>query len=241
LLIFIAAMVITFVISDLASGYFAEGFPLALFAIVHGLVAALLAKMCRMAWWWSVILGVFPILALLVQALQLPPILFLIVFLVLLVVFWTTYRNQVPYFPSGLRVWRCVEEVLPKDKPFTLIDIGSGFGGAVMYWSSRHAQGVFSGIEHAPLPWLYSAMLARFKRSRAKFIRGDFTKINLAKYDVVFAYLSPAAMPDLWEKALSEMVKGSLLLSYEFVVEEKKPDIVIKTRENGETLYGWIM
>jgi SAM-dependent methyltransferase len=241
LLILIAALILTVFIVKTAGQMFDTDIPLPAFALLQGLLAAMLAFMCGMAWWWSVILAVFPVAMLLVGYLQLPPVFFLIVFLILLVVFWTTFRSQVPFYPSTQRVWDEVYKLLPAEKAFRFIDIGSGFGGAVLNLSGRCPNGQFTGIEIAPLPWLVSAIRAKISRSSGGFIRGDYTRLDFARYDVVFAYLSPAAMPALWDKASAEMAKGSLLLSYEFVLDEKKPDFMIKTRENGETLYGWNM
>lgn len=241
LLILIAALVLALTLAEGVEQGLGVRLPIAVFVILQGGIAALLAYMCRMAWWWSAMLAVFPIAALLVNYLQLPPLFFLAAFLIMLVVFWTTFRSQVPYYPSRLSVWQAVEPLLPANRPFRFIDIGSGFGGAVMYLSKGHAQGEFTGIEIAPLPWLISLLRAKMRGSRGRFVRGDYTRLDFAQYDVVFAYLSPAAMPGLWEKAASEMAKGSLLLSYEFIIEQKKPDILIQTQENGATLYGWNM
>lgn len=241
LLILIAALVLALSIGEGIVQFFGVATPGWVLVVLQGLLGAALAYMCRMRWWWSAILFVFPVAAWLVNLLQIPPLFFLGIFIVLLVVFWTTFRSQVPFYPSGPRVWAEVDKLLPAGKPFRFIDIGSGFGGAVLHLSGEYPLGDFTGIEIAPLPWLTSAIRAKMARSRGKFVRGDYTKLDFARYDVVFAYLSPAAMPALWEKASAEMAKGSLLLSYEFNLDEKKPDILIKTRENGESLYGWVM
>ncbi len=241
LLIFVAALILALAIGGCLEQMLGVAFPLIGFALLQGFVASVLAYMCRMAWWWSIILGVLPAVALLVNMLQLPPLFFLVVFLVLLVVFWTTFQSQVPFYPSNVHVWRAVEKLLPTDQSFRFIDIGSGFGGAVLHLSACRPNGTFTGIEIAPLPWVVSALRAKMTRSKGQFLRGDYTKHDFAKYDVVFAYLSPAAMPALWEKASAEMAKGSLLLSYEFMLDEKKPDMILGTRDNGETLYGWHM
>jgi hypothetical protein len=63
----------------------------------------------------------------------------------------------------------------------------------------------------------------------------------LSDYDVVFAFLSPAAMPALWRKASAEMRPGTLLLSYEFSIPGTTPHIIDHPVENGPALYGWYM
>jgi predicted O-methyltransferase YrrM len=74
-----------------------------------------------------------------------------------------------------------------------------------------------------------------------RFIRGDYMTLDFAHYDVVFAYLSPAAMEALWEKAHNEMRPGSLLLSYEFAIPGQMPDLVLEPMHTGCALYGWRM
>ncbi|GAC1436513.1 MAG: hypothetical protein NVSMB6_32690 [Burkholderiaceae bacterium] len=56
---------------------------------------------------------------------------------------------------------------------------------------------------------------------------------------MVFAYLSPAAMPALWLKAQREMQPGALLLSYEFPVDGRLPDLTVLPHPQGPPLYGW--
>ncbi|MBB3210944.1 SAM-dependent methyltransferase [Herbaspirillum sp. Sphag1AN] len=211
------------------------------FAVLHGVIAATIAYLRRMAAWWVPILFCFPPAAVLVNSLQLPPALFLGIFLFLMLLFWSTFRSQVPFYPSGLPVWNAVEALLPEGRALRVIDIGSGLGGAIMYLARVRPDSSFTGIELAPLPWLVSSLRARLFGSAGHFVRGDYTQLSFADYDVIFAYLSPAAMTALWFKARQEMQTGSLLLSYEFLIEGVVPDIVVYPRTEGPALYGWHM
>ncbi|HEX9172332.1 MAG TPA: class I SAM-dependent methyltransferase [Telluria sp.] len=208
-------------------------------ALLHGAFAAALSAWRRLAPWWLAIGLLFPLALLAGVSLQLPPPLFLAGFVLLLLVYWSTFRTQVPYYPSGKRAWDAVAAVLPQGRPLFVIDIGSGIGGLVLDLARRRPDSTFAGIELAPLPWLVSALRARLAGSAARFVRGDYERLDLGDYDVVFAYLSPAAMDALWRKASAEMRPGALLLSYEFVIGEKAPDITILPTGPGPALYGW--
>jgi SAM-dependent methyltransferase len=210
-------------------------------ALLHGAIAALLARLRRMAAWWWLILLVFPVAAMGVARLHLPSWLFLAVFLFLLVLFWSTFRSQVPFYPSGLSAWDAVAGLLPSGRPIRFMDIGSGLGGAVLDLSRRRPDCEFTGIEIAPLPWLVSRVRAMLAGNRCRFVLGDYLRLDFAEYDVVFAYLSPAAMTALWQKASAEMRPGSLLLSYEFHIPGAPPDIVVQAEEGGPVLHGWHM
>lgn len=207
--------------------------------LLQGGFACALARLRRMAPWWLGIQLVFPLALLQGLSWQLPPLVYLGVFIFLLLVFWSTFRTQVPYYPSGPWVWNEVARLLPQARPVCAIDIGSGLGGLVLELARRRPESTFVGIELAPLPWLVSRVRARLAGSGARFVRGDYEHLNLADYDAVFAYLSPAAMSALWQKASREMKPGAILLSYEFLITEKTPDISIVPTGRGAPLYVW--
>ncbi|HEU4372506.1 MAG TPA: class I SAM-dependent methyltransferase [Telluria sp.] len=208
-------------------------------ALIQGALALVLSYLRRLAPWWLAIQPLFPPALVGAAGLQLPPSLFLAGFLILLLVYWSTFRTQVPYFPSGRRAWDAVAALLPPDRPVCLIDIGSGLGGLVLELARRRPDSTFAGIELAPLPWLVSMLRARFAGGHARFVRGDYEQLDFGDYDVVFAYLSPAAMDALWRKASAEMRPGTLLLSYEFAIAAKPPDLSIMPKGPGPVLYGW--
>ncbi|MCA1325945.1 class I SAM-dependent methyltransferase [Herbaspirillum sp. alder98] len=241
LLLFVLALVGANAIDILAQRAGLAAFSPLQTALLHGVLAALLARLRRMAVWWWFILLVFPVAALGVARLHLPSWLFLAVFLFMLVLFWSTFRSQVPFYPSGLPAWNAVAQCLPADRPIRFMDIGSGLGGAVLELSRRRPDSDFTGIEIAPLPWAVSRVRAAWAANRCRFVRGDYLRLDFADYDVIFAYLSPAAMLALWQKASAEMRPGSLLLSYEFHIPGTEPDIVMQPEEGGRVLHGWRM
>ncbi|MYM36387.1 methyltransferase domain-containing protein [Duganella sp. FT94W] len=210
-------------------------------AVVQGLIAALLTWKLALAAWWRAIQLLFPLAVLTALALQLPSWLFGAGFLLLLGWYWSTFRTQVPYYPSGPAVWDAVRQLLPAEPGAAprVIDIGSGLGGLTLYLSRVRPDAEVTGIELAPLPWLYSWLRAKLGRSRARFLRGDYEHLDFSQFDLVFAYLSPAAMPGLWRKARAEMRPNSMLVSYEFVIEERAADSIIRVTEREIPLHIW--
>jgi SAM-dependent methyltransferase len=208
-------------------------------AIVHGAIAAGLTWWRGLASWWRAIQLLFPVGLFGAFQLDIPPMAFLAIFLFLLLLYWSTYRTQVPYYPSNRHVWNAVASLLPPKENLRVIDIGSGLGGLVLNLAGRRAGIEALGVELAPLPWLVSRLRAQLAGSRARFIRGDYEKLDFAQYDLVFAYLSPAAMAALWRKAAREMGPGSFLLSYEFVIDDRSPNRTVYPTEGGPALYIW--
>lgn len=174
-------------------------------------------------------------------ALHLPTQFYLIGFLISLSLYWTTFRTQVPFYPSRPVVWKHVSDLIPQDTSIRMVDIGSGLGDLTLYLAKQRQESYFLGVEIAPLPWFISALRARMQQSKAKFKLGDYNVQKFSEFDVVFAYLSPAAMPALWEKAKSEMRPGSMLISYEFNIDKVPATIDISVREDLPLLYVWIM
>lgn len=212
-------------------------------AVIHGLVAAAITWRVGLAPWWRVIEFLFPLAVLAALALQLPSWIFLLVFVILLGWYWSTFRTQVPYYPSNPAVWDAVRQQLPppstSGKPLRVIDIGSGLGGFVLYLARVRPDLEVVGIELAPFPWLYSWLRARLSGSRARFIRGDYEQLDFGQFNLVFAYLSPAVMGALWRKAEAEMCPGDTLISYEFAIEGRMPELVIHTTNGSTPLYKW--
>jgi hypothetical protein len=219
---------------------FGRGLTLLEAAALQGAIAMLITWKIGLAPWWRIIQLLFPVALLAALGLQLPPLLFLAVFVVLLGWYWSTFRTQVPYFPSNLAVWRAVEALLPARPGVRIIDVGSGLGGFTLHLARIRPDAECTGIELAPLPYLYSRCRAGINGSRARFILGDYEKIDFGDYDVVFAYLSPAVMSGLFDKARREMKVGTLLASYEFDIPGFKPDKTIFTTEGAPPLFVWL-
>lgn len=198
-----------------------------------------LSMMFGMAIWWRIIHFVFPMAVWVMHGFQLPSGLYLFGFLLSLSLFWTTFRTQVPFYPSRSDVWRQVAEFIPEDRKVRMIDIGSGMGDLVMNIANSRPESHFFGIEIAPLPWLISVVRSWLKNSVAVFKLGDYRAINFADYDVIFAYLSPAAMPALWQKAVQEMRAGGMLLSYEFDIPGATPSAILRPDGNAPAIYVW--
>jgi SAM-dependent methyltransferase len=227
----------------LAVGFdaFGRGLTLLEAAALQGAVAMLVTWKIGLAPWWRIIQLLFPVALLAALGLQLPPVLFLAGFVVLLGWYWSTFRTQVPYFPSNPAVWRAVEGLLPRRPGVRVIDVGSGLGGFTLHLARARPDADCAGIELAPLPYLYSRWRARLSGSQARFMRGDYEKIHFGDYDLVFAYLSPAVMSGLFDKARREMKVGSLLVSYEFNIPGFKPDKTIFTTEGAPPLFVWVI
>jgi hypothetical protein len=217
-----------------------------LMALCCGVLAALFSYLLRQArWWWLIQLGFMPAVVVML-AWDLPPSLFLTAFFIFVLVYWSTFRTQVPLYLSSNKVWSALEGLLPAADPdmrFTFIDLGSGLGGVLTHLAVRRTDGRYLGVEAAPLPCLWSVLHIKWLGLKNCQIRwGSMWDCDLAKYDVVFAYLSPVPMAQLWQKARTEMRSGSLFISSTFVVLDHPPQRTVQVDDlHHSTLYIWEM
>lgn len=217
------------------------GFLFFSLVMLQATLACVLSCFARQAIWWRWIHFFFPIGLWLMSIYTLPNSLYLVGFVISLSLYWTTFKTQVPFYPSRPAVWKALNQLLQSHnqskQSLRMIDIGSGIGDMSMYMAKTRPQDIIEGIEIAPLPWLISYVRATLKRSTAKFRLGNYQDLNFADYDVVFAYLSPAAMVSLWQKAHTEMRKGSLLVSLEFPIPDVAVTQTVSPNKNSPKLY----
>lgn len=64
---------------------------------------------------------------------------------------------------------------------------------------------------------------------------GDFWEINLADYQVVYAFLSPVPMERLYTKVQAEMKPGTLFISNSFEVPGVEADEVLELSDGRKT------
>lgn len=212
-------------------------------ALLCGVLAAVLSHIAGMARWWLFIQFAFAPALVLMLALDMPPGFFLTAFLVMLVVYWSTFRTQVPLYLSSNKVWQALETLLPAEQPFTFIDLGSGIGGVLTHLAHARPHGHYHGVEAAPLPFLWSWLRIRFDGYRNCSVHwGSLWNCDLSQYDVVFAYLSPVPMDALWNKAGQEMRPSSLFISNTFAVHNQPPHESVTVDDlHHSTLYLWRM
>lgn len=209
--------------------------------IIQGTIAALLSfHPFRMAYWWAIIhLAFFPA-TLGALALGLPAYSHLAMLIILALTFGRTDQTQVPLFLSSKETIQALAQILPTDRNFSFLDLGSGCGGLVCKLTRILHNGNFHGIEMALLPFWISRLRNNLLGHRCQFSWKNIWQHNLSKYDVVYAYLSPVPMPSLWEKARREMRQGSLLISNTFVIPNVPPDRSIRSKNSASSiLYVW--
>ncbi|MFT3759548.1 class I SAM-dependent methyltransferase [Thauera sp.] len=200
-------------------------------------LAALASLLLRSERWWLPIhLGFLPAALLahgLARTLNLHPGWFLTAFILLLLVYWTSFRSRVPLYLSNRATAAALGQLLPAT-PARLLDIGAGTGSVIRPLARARPDSHFSGIELAPLPWLLGRLLTR-RQSNIDWRRGDLFATAWSDHDMVYAFLSPVPMAAVWAKARAEMKPGSLLVSNSFPVPGAEAERIVAVGDRRAT------
>lgn len=211
-------------------------------ALLEGIFAAAIGRRLGMAIWWLPIHLVFAPAVVAALAFALPPLWFFGGFVLLVLVYGKTYQTQVPLYLSSRAAAQATALLLPAQRGFSFLDLGSGCGGLLHHLGKARPDGNYHGIEAAPLPLLLSKCRNFFRASGCRMSWGNFWNRDFAPYDVVYAYLSPAPMAALWRKARAEMRPGSIFISNSFAVPGVAPEMLLELSDfEGSALHVWRM
>lgn len=199
--------------------------------LLQGLLAALLGQRLGLSSWWLPINLLFVPALLVLNGQQLPPMLLLGAFVLLLLLNWNSLRERVPLYLSGQKTIAELEQLLaPLPADLRFIDLGCGLAGSLYQLSRRYPQAQFVGVETAPLVFLL-AWLRCLLRPNCQIRYRNLWQQPLGGFDVVYCFLSPAPMPRLWAKARGEMSPGALLISNTFAIPDVAPDQLIELHD----------
>lgn len=186
--------------------------------LILGLLAASVGRGFGLSsWWWWLNLGFVPAL-LLVSGAALPSWVFLAGFLLLLLGNWNSVGERVPLYLTGARSRQQLAELLVRQPAsFRFVDLGCGPAGALLWLARRFPQAQFVGVETAPLPFAI-AWLRALPQHNCRIRYENLWRTELAEFDVVYCFLSPAPMAALWARAVAQMTGGAWLVSNSFEV-----------------------
>lgn len=202
--------------------------------LIQGIAAALWSVVLRQPYWWIPMHLLFLPLAIAMLALQLPSWLYLSAMLLLALVFWGTVKGDVPLFLSSHAVADALAAMVERENAAAFADLGAGVGSVAVPLAERHPVMKVEAWERAPLPWLILAWRSRGLANVA-VNRANLWDSDLAGYNVVFVFLSPAVMVELGDKVRREMRPGSLFISSSFPVPDWPPESVLQIADRRGT------
>lgn len=186
--------------------------------------------------WWRIIQFLLPILlwlgVLLFASLALNPAWSLLVFVLLWLVFRNTLRDRVPLYLTNSTTKQALAEIVAefaaKNHSVKFVDLGCGIGTNLGFVASLPSVEKSLGVETAWASYLVAKIRGYFNRSEV--LRQDLWSLDLAGFNLVYAFLSPEPMAKLGSKILAEMPAGSVFVSNSFPI----PDLVAEVWELGD-------
>lgn len=197
---------------------------------VQAVVAAVVASALRCERWWIVIHLAFMPLVVAAQQLDISPAWYLTGFLLLVAVYWTSFRTRVPLFLTNGATTDAVARLIRDAAPLRIVDIGCGTGSMLVKLARHQPDCSLTGIECAPLPYALSRLRA-IGLPNLHIMSGDFFAQSWRDYDLVYAFLSPVPMSAVWAKVQQELAPGSLLVSNSFPIEGVSPSRIITVED----------
>lgn len=151
-----------------------------------------------------------------------------------------TIWSRIPFYPTSQAMYAAVLQELPTDGPVSFIDLGCGFGGLLCYLARQRPESTFVGVELSPMAYLLALLRVKVLGTRNVSIQfRDLWHLSLSNFSVVYAFLAPPPMADLWNKASKELSKGSLLLVNSFAVPGVRAREIPVPGQRQVTLYRY--
>ncbi len=205
--------------------------------VLQPLLAALFSFSLRQPIWWLPIHLLFLPMVYLWASWSLSAWIYLLVFVLLLSVYWGVIRGDAPLFLSPLSVANALIGLIEQEAAESFIDLGAGVGSVVLPIAKRFPGLKIKAVERAPIPYLILSWRCR-RLSNVTVVRRDFWDCRLARYDMVYAFLSPGVMRRLGEKCRREIDGGkSLLVSSSFPLPSENAGSVVDAADGALKLY----
>lgn len=214
--------------------------PLWQICLLQGMIACLFSCFAKARGLSLVFHLLLPFAIWLGLVLPVPSWVYLLIAAIIGLVYRNVLKDRVPLYLTNRTTWQALADLLP-DGEGHFCDLGSGLAGTLAYLGGKRPDSQFTGIESAPLPCLISkCRLFLLGLGNVKIIYGDIWKENLSRYDLVYCFLSPVPMPEIYKKARAEMKPGSLLISNSFDVPGHPADEILELDDRRKTrLHLW--
>jgi SAM-dependent methyltransferase len=157
-----------------------------------------------------------------------PPIGWLILLLLIVLVYPRKAWRDAPLFPTPKQALRELPEHIQLPADARILDAGSGMGDGLIALRQAYPRADLNGVEMSWPLRVLSAMRCSFANIR----QGDIWLVDWRSFDMVYLFQRPESMPRAVEKAEAELRRGAWLVSLEFEAKDLKPTAVFYCRDN---------
>jgi len=221
----VASFGLLLVLSLLIPGFMRP--PLWVWPLLQGLMAVTYSRRWAVGGGWLLFQFLLPWAFFWQLGAQVPGWLYPALILGLFLVFGGGLFTRVPLYHSNRAAWKALADLVPEGEGVSVVDLGAGFGGPLAHLARHRPRAQMVGVEASPLVWLVAWVRTWPVRSNCRIRLGSLWNVDLIDFNVVYAFLSPVPMPELWGKALAEMKPGAMLVSNTFPVPGVEPERVL--------------
>lgn len=194
------------------------------FAVLQGLLASMLATLWRLPPGARLMHALCVPLMVWLLSLGIHPAWYALGFVFLLALGRNAVTEKVPLYRSSREAVARLARLVPEGG--AVLEAGCGDGRAAMWLSEARPDVAVTALESAwgsfVLAWLRWRMAG--SPAGVRVACRSFWQEPLARYDVVYAFLSPHPMPRLWRKYVADGKPGSRLVSNTFEIPGVAPD-----------------
>ena len=191
--------------------------------ILIGVTASVFSRLAGQPWWWRLIHLFFAPLAWLILQIDIDPGWYLGGFILLLLFYRGVMVERVPLYLSGNQAIDVVAETIEQRHARHFIDLGAGIGSMVVPLAKAFPECHFTGVEYSPMSWAIGWLRTR-SLPNVDWRYANLWSAPLGNFDMIYAFLSPAPMPELAKKLDAEMAPGGLMLSNSFFLPDREAD-----------------
>lgn len=145
-----------------------------------------------------------------------------------------------PFVPHRPEVVNKILDQLNPPPNAVFYSLGSGRSGFLALAEKRCPQGQFFGIDRGLVSALLSRLQLFLQRSSIKVKKSTYYKTDLRKADVVYCYMNPEELRELYKKLKLEPKTDAFVVSSGFLIPYMDPLKILKT-EPKKKWYGFLI
>jgi len=134
-----------------------------------------------------------------------------------------SFLSSVPYVPINTKILNEVYWALDIKDNDRIVDIGSGDGKVLRYFNKKNCNAKYTGIELS-LPLTIFSKILSMNINNIRYINKDMFKVDFSEYNKAYMYLTTDIASEIFKKLVSEMPKGSIIVSTEFKYSDEIMD-----------------
>lgn len=204
-----------------------------LLLLLQTVYALLLTTVFVLQRWWYLIQAALPSGLYLALSFGANPLIGLVFFVLLVLLFKNAFVERVPLYLTNSTTRRALLQLANEQQLTRFIDLGCGTGANVRFMAKQTIVQSAFGVETAPIPLLLAKL--RTFGGYGTVLAQSLWKTDLSQFDMVYAFLSPQPMSELWAKVVREMPNNGVFVSNSFAVPDVEPSEIWQLSDRRET------